>query len=158
MGDLVEEKEKWIKESKSRPALDFSDSTLTLVMQSKTTGVNDNISNPEYRHGYYAGIRNTRIALQLSRARLDRGMSVLQLCKRSKVPQKTIKAIEAGRLDDIQLSDLTRIAAAFDIGLSISLTSDSDFIGGFTAKDMSIPSYAEEIKSTTTKQEKEHGC
>lgn len=59
------------------------------------------------------------LALQLATARIEQDMTTLELSQAAGVPLTTVQEAEAGCTDELYLDDLTKLAQALNLSISI---------------------------------------
>ena len=83
-----------------------------------------------YRDGYTEAQLSIEVPFQIRAIRKAHGWTQTQLAERSGIPQARISHIEQPGRDPLSLRTLYRLAAAFDVGLLVSLSRLANWYGG----------------------------
>ncbi|HDR8924492.1 TPA: helix-turn-helix transcriptional regulator [Burkholderia vietnamiensis] len=88
----------------------------------------EEFEDAEYAHAYLEENSNLRIAAQVRALRIAKNWSQQDLAERASMRQERISKIEMGDFDSLTLKTLRRLAAAFDVHLSVEFSSVEDAI------------------------------
>ena len=86
------------------------------------------LRDKEYRDGYTEAQLSIELPFQIRALRKARGWTQAQLAERCGIPQARISHIEQPGRDPLSLRTLHRLAAAFDVGLSVQFVSFSELV------------------------------
>ena len=98
-------------------------------------------TNRVIRHERMADTAAHYLGLQLTLLRTTRGLSVPTLARKSRVPQRLILKIEAGKVfedDDVTTEHLCRLADVFDLAFEARLVPYSTFIPPTHAQENTV--------------------
>ncbi len=87
--------------------------------------------DPEYKRAYAEDYLNSRIATQLKVLREQRGWTQAELAERAGMEQSRISTMEDVNYNRWTISTLKRLAAAFDLCLSVNFETGEDLINDF---------------------------
>lgn len=141
--------EQYIKQ-KSDP-FDFSDTKVEVFVGRQPLNQSERFLNEDYANGYADCKRELLFAFQLRAQRQASNLSVLQLCKKSKVPQKVIREIEEGNFTNVRLNTLSDLASALDIGVEIRFQSLHEYLSQPVFKGK-VPTFTEEVPIISTEE------
>lgn len=95
---------------------------------SSTTKLWRKLRDKEYRDGYTEAQLAIEVPFEIRALRKARGWTQAQLAERCGIPQSRISHIEQPGRDPLSLRTLYRLAAAFDVGLSVQFVSFSELV------------------------------
>ena len=87
------------------------------------------MNDPEFRHEYVNSFQDSKLAAQIAAFRKAAGMTQAQMAERLGTAQSRISAIEAGDYSSWSLPALRKLAAVFDIALSVEFVSFKNAVG-----------------------------
>ncbi len=112
-------------------------------------------SDKLFRESFSSSLIGTRVAAQIQTLREDRGMSQSKLAELTGMQQSRISLLEDPSYDRMNMQTLKRIAAAFDVGLSVSFVPFSELLqsmGSSSEHGYSVRSFSEDaIPETPSK-------
>lgn len=91
----------------------------------------EEFADAEYAHAYLGENSNMRLAAQVRALRVQRNWSQQDLAERAGMKQARISKIEQADFDSLSLTTLRRLAAAFDVGLSVKFDSIANVVNDF---------------------------
>jgi transcriptional regulator with XRE-family HTH domain len=118
------------------------------------TDIAASLSDATYRHAFVEQEIKVGVPFQIRALRVQRGWSQKKLGEKAGgMAQETISLLENPNYGRMNISTLLRLAAAFDVGLTlrfVQFSSVVDWAADMSANRLEVPSYEDDIRLHST--------
>lgn len=102
------------------------------------------MSRKAYRDAYVSAHISNTVAAQIAALRDARGWTQTDLAKRAGMKQPRISALEDPDCENFEIETIKRIAAAFDVGVTVKFVPYSEIVewaGSISDENLYVPSF-----------------